>query len=262
MGFKDVVKRYSTPRQRRWLRSFPDAINGLVIPGFVRKWVHVGRLRRADKTKINFGCGYEPLPGWLNTDGGDGSVFAPPAISNIIKLDVWKFFKHVPDNSARFISSEQFYEHFDRYEGFRMAQEWFRILKPGGVLRIQTVDLEVEIDVYLDRRKGVSWQKDVLPHRLVHIAGSADSYGKLMKGEKYVRAMHLNNTFNLDGHKCIYDFELISQTLTRAGFTDIKRVKFGHSSHKELRGIDKHDGGPTGRHWIPDGVLLVEANKP
>lgn len=238
------------------------AIQRLLVPRPVRDLINILKLKSADKTKINFGCGYKPIPGWLNTDGGDGRIFAPPALPGVINLDIWKFLKHVDDASTRFISSEQFFEHFDRQDGYRMIQEWFRILKPGGVLRIQTVDLEKEIAVYLNTCEGVSWDNDVLPHRLKHLEHSTDTYCKLMPGERYVRAMLLNNGFHMDGHRFIYDFEALHMSLERAGFTNIKRAPFGHSEHPELTGIDFHDGGPTGRHWIPKNVLQVEATKP
>ena len=227
-----------------------------------REQKELAKLRHADLTKINFGCAGNMLAGWTNTDGGDGKYWTAPAHPDIIQLDVWKFLAHTPDGVARFISSEQFFEHFDRHEGHRMIREWFRILVPGGILRIQTVDLTKEIQVYLDQCPGVSWQKDVLPHRYGHIKRTTDPYGKLIEGEVYTRAMLLNNGFHMKGHKYIYDFEAIEQSLRLAGFSNIKAETFGHSDHEELRGIDRHDGGDTGRHWIPKNVLTAEAEKP
>lgn len=258
-----VKQNYSpeTVNRLKKIYAFLTSVQRMLVPWFIRDIVNIIKLKASDKTKINFGCGYKPIPGWLNTDGGDGRIFSPPKLPGIINLDVWKFLKHVQDDSTKFISSEQFFEHFDRQDGFKMIQEWYRILKKDGVLRIQTVDLEKEILVYLDKCEGVSWEKDVLPHRLKHIEHSTDSYCKLMPGEKYVRAMLLNNGFHMDGHRFIYDFESIKMSLERAGFTDVKRVEFGKSDHPQLQGIDYHDGGKTGRHWIPKNVLLVEATK-
>jgi predicted SAM-dependent methyltransferase len=219
------------------------------------------KLRQANLTKINFGCGMNVLAGWVNTDGGDGKYYTPPPVSDIIKLDVWEFLSHVPDSVVSFISSEQFFEHFTRVEGHQLLNQWYRILIPGGILRIQTVDLEKEIQVYLDQCPGVSWEKDVLPHRYRHIRGTPDPYGRLVEGEIYTRSMLLNNGFHMDGHKYLYDFETISQSLAMAGFCNVKRETFGSSVHPEMQGIDCHDGGETGRHWIPKNVLTIEADK-
>src|SRR5690606_37755139 len=37
---------------------------------------------------------------------------------------------------------------------------------------------------------------------------------------------------------------------------------FGHSRHAALHDIDLHDGGDTGRSWIPGMALVMEAAKP
>ena len=95
---------------------------------------------------------------------------------------------------------------------------------------------------------------------LNHIgANNPDPYGKLVEGEHYTRSMLLNNGMHMDGHRYLYDFETLSQTLRLAGFRDIARVAYGESEHAALRGIDRHDGGKSGRSWIPSIVLAVEA---
>jgi predicted SAM-dependent methyltransferase len=202
------------------------------------------------------------LAGWTNTDGGDGKYYTPPPIPQIVKLDVWTFLSYVPDSVVSFISSEQFFEHFTRQEGHELLRQWHRILVPGGILRIQTVDLEKEIQVYLNQCPGASWEDDVLPHRYRHIADTRDPYGILMEGENYTRSMLLNNGFHMDGHKYLYDLETLRQSLTIVGFSSVTRESFGSSVHSELQGIDLHDGGETGKHWIPRNVLIVEAEKP
>jgi predicted SAM-dependent methyltransferase len=240
-------------------------VKGMIRRSYVaRKLVEraeINKLKKADLSKINFGCGTNILPGWTNTDGGDGKHFFPPPLPEIVRLDVWNFLRRTPDAVARFITSEQFFEHFTRQDGIGLLRHWHRILMPGGVLRIQTVDLEKEIQVYLNICPGVSWEKDVLPHRTKYLTTATDFYGGLCAGERYTRSMLLNNGFHMNGHKYIYDFETIQQSLHVAGFTKIKREVFGCSDYPELRGIDHHDGGETGRHWVPLNVLTVEAVK-
>jgi len=65
----------------------------------------------------------------------------------------------------------------------------------------------------------------------------------------------------MDGHKYLYDYETLEQSLRLAGFSQIERCKYGESRHEILRGIDKHDGGETGRSWIPHICLKAEATK-
>jgi hypothetical protein len=66
----------------------------------------------------------------------------------------------------------------------------------------------------------------------------------------------------LDGHKFVYDEETLRQSLRLAGFTDLTRETFGHSRHAALHAVDLHDGGDTGRSWVPGMALVMEATKP
>jgi len=130
------------------MRAFPDFIIRAVPPrakDLLRRtsWyrrrarrTELWKLRCADLSKINFGCGTHLLPGWTNTDGGDARYYAPPPLPEIVKLDVWEFLAHVPDGVARFVTSEQFFEHFTRQDGHRLLGAWYRILAAGGILRI------------------------------------------------------------------------------------------------------------------------------
>jgi hypothetical protein len=42
----------------------------------------------------------------------------------------------------------------------------------------------------------------------------------------------------------------------------VVRCAYGESEHEALRGINRHDGGETGRSWIPPLTLIVEATRP
>ena len=222
----------------------------------------IDKLNRLNLDKLNFGCGPNPLPGWVNIDGGDGKVWTAPSAAEIVKLDAFDAVRRIPEGSARFIFSEQFFEHFDRPTAIQLLKEWYRILKPGGVVRIQTPDLEKEVLMYLDKLEGVSWEKDVKPRRIRQLGESKESYCKLEANENYTPAILLNNGMHLDGHLFLYDFETLAQSLRVAGFQSILKVEFGKSTHQELSGINLHDGGDSGRHWIPKVVLEVEAQKP
>lgn len=221
----------------------------------------VRKLKNSSLEKLNFGCGDCPLEGWTNIDGGDGNIYSAPNADQIIKLDVFQALELIPENSVSFIFSEQFFEHFNRQDGLRLLREWNRILKPDGVLRIQTPDLKMEAMIYLGLVDFADWDRVVLPHRLKHIENSQDTYGKLEEGELYTRAMLINNGMHMDGHLFLYDFETIRQSMHITGFKNIIRVNFGESKHSALDKINLHDGGDTGRSWIPKIVLEVEGQK-
>lgn len=234
----------------------------LELEAETKRQSQIDRLRSADCEKLCFGCGNFPLEGWTNIDGGDGNVWNPPPHEDVIKLDVFEALPLIPDGVCSYITSEQFFEHFDRQEGHRMLIEWFRILKPGGVCRIQAPDLEKEVKIYLGVYPDVDWDATVVPHRKRNLKYSKETYGILHEGEEYTRAMLINNGMHMDGHRFHYDFETLSQAMRIVGFTDAKRASFGQSEHEALTGIDHHDGGETGRSWIPGIVLTAEGTKP
>lgn len=218
------------------------------------------KLLLKENKNLNFGCGYFPLPGWTNIDGGDGKNYAPPSDDSVVKLDVFDALSLIADDSVSYIQSEQFFEHFTRQDAFKLFCECFRVLKKGGVIRTQVPDLYITVKLYLNEWPEAPWETVQLPHRLRLIAGRQD-YGKLLPGETYLPSMMLNNSFHMDGHKFLYDYETLAQLLRLAGFSSIERCKYGESRHENLRGIDKHDGGETGRSWIPHIGLTVEATK-
>ncbi len=218
------------------------------------------RFAAAAHTKLNLACGAHPLDGWTNIDCGDG-FFDAPAKENVFNLDVFEALALLPPDSVDFITSEQFFEHFTRQDGLRLMRACLRVLKKGGVMRVQVPDLELTVALYRNEVAFADWETVQLPHRHRHIRGSRDPYCKLEEGEAYTPAMMVNNSFHMDGHKFIYDYQTLAQSLRVAGFLSVEKVNYGESRHTELAGIDRHDGGTTGRHWIPKIALCAEATK-
>lgn len=70
--------------------------------------------------KLNFCCGANHLDGWINAD---------------IECDIRKPLPH-PDNSAQFIFCEHGAEHVSHREAWLFFAECWRVLAPGGVVRI------------------------------------------------------------------------------------------------------------------------------
>lgn len=216
----------------------------------------LGRLRESFTGKLNLGCGEEPLRRWTNIDGGDGEWFEAPKADDVIRLDVFDALAHIEDGSCEAVFSEHFFEHFSLGDGHRLIAEWARVLKPGGLVRVVTPNLERETTLYLHQFEPAPG--DVIDaHRMRWLA---DRYEK-QPGEALTRAMVLNFGMRLDGHLFVYDFETLKQSLALAGFERITQAEFGASEHGPLDGLDRHDGGETGRSWVPRMVLAVDAVK-
>src|SRR5689334_24256769 len=79
---------------------------------------------------FHLGCGPVRLPGWLDSDVLGGEVY----------ID---FTRRFPLRSESFalIFSEHAIEHISEEAGLRFVSECFRVLRPGGVLRLTTPDL-------------------------------------------------------------------------------------------------------------------------
>lgn len=81
--------------------------------------------------RLNLGCGFAPLPGWINVDlVGASADFA------------WDLKLGLPfaDNSIEAIAHEHLLEHLPVSAGMGLHQECLRVLKPGGVLRVAVPD--------------------------------------------------------------------------------------------------------------------------
>jgi predicted SAM-dependent methyltransferase len=81
--------------------------------------------------KLNLGCGDLIMDGWVNID-----LYAPKAD---LKCDIAKL-PYGPDTVDEMYSCHTL-EHFDYFEGFDVLKEWHRVLRPGGILKIETPDL-------------------------------------------------------------------------------------------------------------------------
>lgn len=88
------------------------------------------------KTKLHLGCGDQYLNDFVNCD-----LFAPGAD---VKLDCSNMRLHsypFSDNSFEEIMAYHLIEHFDFMQGQDVLREWYRVLKPGGRLHVETPDL-------------------------------------------------------------------------------------------------------------------------
>jgi SAM-dependent methyltransferase len=92
---------------------------------------------------LNIGCGGRSHPAWLNVD-------IAPARATIFD---WNIRRPLPLPGETFdaVYHSHVLEHLPRDEAPSFLSECFRLLKPGGVLRIAIPDLETICRVYLDQ---------------------------------------------------------------------------------------------------------------
>jgi len=170
--------------------------------------------------KLQIGCGGISLKGWLNTD------LCPAEEQLFVDAREKLPFE---DCTFDYIFSEHLLEHLEHREGVCFLRECFRIIKTGGTIRIATPDLRFLVDLYNSdkneiQEQYISWAvKSFLPD----VSVCQDTYV-------------INNFFHNWGHKFIYDFKILEDTMNKAGFINIKCCKVGESENPELRGIESH----------------------
>lgn len=95
--------------------------------------------------KLNIGCGYNRLDGWLNLDASPDS-----AADRIMPAHDLAF----PDASVTEIKAQQLVEHLGFFRTRFFLAECWRVLVPGGALTLETPHIEKTFGVFLagDRR--------------------------------------------------------------------------------------------------------------
>jgi predicted SAM-dependent methyltransferase len=150
---------------------------------------------------LNLGSGPRGLTSdnWINVDG-----------CKDINVDYcMDFNKKFPfsDNCLDGIFCEHVLEHFNIENGQRLLRECFRVLQPGGCLRIIVPDGEKIMKAYFDNPSELLDQRSVATSCAMEAVNS------------YFRQRY--------EHQIAYDEELLEQQISLAGFTRVSRVSFG-----------------------------------
>jgi predicted SAM-dependent methyltransferase len=191
--------------------------------------------------KLQIGCGQNVLDGWLNSD------FRPKR-SHIMHLDATRAFP-LPDNAFDFVFSEHMIEHVPYVGGVNMLNECFRVLKPGGTLRISTPDLLFLIDLYRP-------DKSPLQQSYIDCAVSLHSSYAPVATDTFV----INNYVRDWGHLFIYDEKTLADAMRRAGFSEIRKFQLNESDSEALRGLENESRMPEG--FLALESLTLQAVKP
>jgi predicted SAM-dependent methyltransferase len=146
--------------------------------------------------------------------------------------------------------TEHMIEHLSFQDGQKMLRETFRVLKPGGRLRVATPNLANLIRLY-------DGQKTDLQNR--YISFSVQRYTPDIG--IYRDTFVINNFFRNFGHQFIYDPPTLEEALRRAGFVNITPCEVGHSNHQQLRGIEQHGQDITDEFNRLE-TFVLEADKP
>lgn len=220
----------------RIMRQMVDGLTNLVGVVNRRRKLDVPQ-KHASEVKVNLGCGLAIAPGWINIDGSLNALIANmPKMFHTLAyrlsgarryysemeyceiLGINTFVHHdlaysIPlhDGSTDFVYSSHFLEHLAHKDAQNLLSESFRILKPGGVVRISVPDLEYALSLYTLGRK-----EEMLTQYF--FVNDDDSH--------FAR------------HKYMYDFQLLKAALEKAGFQDVRRCAFQEGRTPDLIVLD------------------------
>ncbi|MBW8190826.1 glycosyltransferase [Neiella marina] len=182
-------------------------------------WLNMQKFAGCEQLKLNLGCGADQKEGWINIDSGDH--FGQQGLDIVHDLATGIPF---PSNSIDFIFHEHFIEHLTREQGKALTQECFRVLKPGGVLRIACPDLRQAVLDYLN---------DEIKTREEFVKYCSHWMDKS-------NAEILNLSMREWGHQYIYDEEDLTKLLREVGFSEaaIRRAEVGKSDFSELASLE------------------------
>lgn len=106
-------------------------------------------------TRLNLGCGGRPLPGYINVDMDtlDQIKLRYPNqhFENDLVVEQFDIFNlPIVSDSIDEVKAEGLIEHLPFVDEPRFFSEVVRVLKPGGILYVSTVDFEMVVKQWLD----------------------------------------------------------------------------------------------------------------
>lgn len=183
--------------------------------------------------RLNIGSGPKHIPGWLNTD----IAWRSPMFLNIVAP--WP----IPAGSVDVIYADNVIEHVRLPQAREVIRNAYAALKPGGVFRLATPDVERVARQYLENgdlaRAGLERNRE---------RGRDLTYPVELLGAVYMSEQHYLGF--------LWDYHSLSTELEAAGFT-AQRVEAGQSDHPDLKGLESR------LHPAEQATaLIVEARKP
>lgn len=169
--------------------------------------------------RLNVGCGYNALEGWMNVDlhgGRHGSIF----------MDASRRWP-LPNNAFDAILCEHLIEHLPKDVGLRLLVEAFRVLKPSGRIRVVTPDLRAMARLILDPSTS--------EHRQ-YLDSVAEFHGKSQISD----CDAVNYIFYCYGHRYIYTVEELTRHFREVGFGEVVETRAGYPRHEIFHAAEGH----------------------
>ena len=188
-------------------------ITKLRTPALVNDYLATNPIAR-----LHLGAGHNNKPGWLNTD------IEP--LPGQAYLDVTEPFP-LPDRSVVYITSEHVIEHITYEQGMHMLKECYRVLKPGGRMRVATPNLQKFLGLFAERKSEET-------NAYIRDKSDWHDWPATADQECYILNLQLREW----GHRFVYTPKLLRARIEEAGFKDIQSHVPGESGDPVLKGLE------------------------
>lgn len=178
--------------------------------------------------------------GWLVTD------LRPEG--DAIRLDVTRRFP-IPGETFDLVYSQHMIEHLTFASGRFMLNECFRVMKPGGMIRIVTPSINFLLGLFAPDRPALTDR---------YIRWATETF--VPDAPAPIPSVVFNNFVRAWDHTFIYDRETLELILTEAGFVDIREREVGTSDNPALRGLETIDRMPD--EFLALESMILEATRP
>ena len=212
--------------------------------------------------RINIGCGQTPTAGWVNVDNSMSLRLAKlPLLASILhkvgligkqQIEFIEYARNnkithgnaikglsLADHSVEVLYSSHMLEHLDCIGADMFIAEAFRLIKPGGIIRIAVPDIKKLVTKYAESEDADDFIK--LTHTCVPSPRTLAQRLRFL----FVGPRH---------HQWMYDGKSLSKLLEKHGFVHARAVPPGETritDHGELNLQERHEAS-----------VYVEAEKP
>jgi predicted SAM-dependent methyltransferase len=197
--------------------------------------------------RLHIGCFDCPVDGWLNTDITPHIwISRVPLLPSLLyragKMPRERFLQHqqgvfrkvqylnlfnllpYADHTFQYVFSSHVFEHLPRTSLSRLLKELFRVLKPGGTMRVSVPDLTVMVEHYQPEAP-----------------------------DSFVRAVfEIDHVNTKNRHHWMYAEKSMREALLSAGFVNVTRCQYSQGKCPDLHLLDNR----------PEHSLFMEADKP
>ncbi|MFI7633002.1 class I SAM-dependent methyltransferase [Nonomuraea sp. NPDC049400] len=151
--------------------------------------------------ELHLGCGPRHIPGFLHID-----AIAYPHVDRVGPVEDLSCFD---TGSVDSIYASHVLEHFGRHDYLDVLAEWFRVLRPGGILRIGVPDFQAIAEEYV--------------------------FGRLTNGLRDLVGLCVGGQHDRhDYHKMIFDEDTLEEALAHVGFSAVRRWDWRSTRHAHI----------------------------